>query len=161
MRLTLLRHGKGVERDDWPGPDSERPLTKVGVDHAVRTCLAMRPLVGPVLEAVEIWTSPWLRARHTAELAAATWELPLREMSWLAGGAAAVESWPLAAADGTVLVGHEPELSRLLCWLCDLGSGDSMELRKGGLAVLEGDPHAGGMQLYCLLPPKVIRRLGE
>ncbi|GDY14447.1 hypothetical protein LBMAG53_33250 [Planctomycetota bacterium] len=162
MRLTLLRHGKAVERDEWTGDDADRPLTRDGIVHAHETMIALASLVVPVMEATEIWTSPWRRARHTAELAASVWELPLREVPWLAGDHTPVDQWPAPPATGHIFVGHEPELSRLLLRLCGFTeTGLTVELRKAGVAILDGEPVPGGMELYALIPPKIARKLGR
>jgi phosphohistidine phosphatase SixA len=154
MRLYILRHGKAAKRGDWDGDDAERPLTRNGVDHAERTVAALRPLVA----AHEILTSPWTRARQTAEIASAAWRLPLREVPWLAGDAAipADIATYLAPRADVVLVGHEPDLGALVAFL----SGGRVELKKCGFAVLEGDPVAQGMRLVGLLTPRLIGNLG-
>src|SRR3954469_13698461 len=108
MLLTLLRHGKAVDKDKWNQDDTERPLTKDGIEQAARAFKAVRRWV----EAEEVWTSPWTRARQTAELAADAWKLPRREVPWLAGDAMAREQQlRLLPKDiDVVLVGHEPDL---------------------------------------------------
>ena len=148
MRLTLLRHARAMERDDWRGDDADRPLTKDGLRQATRVLRGGRALI----KAGEIWTSPWLRARQTAELASGLWKLPLREMDWLAGEAcpAADRASRLQPSTDVVLVGHEPDLSDLARFLC----GAQIEFKKCGLAVLEGQPRRGTMKLLLLLAPK-------
>ncbi len=151
MRLILLRHGVAVERGEWPGDDAERPLTKAGVHQATTTLKLVRPLV----KAIEIWTSPWLRARATAELASAIWKLPLREAPWLAGEAATPKQVldQLRTAPDVVLVGHEPDLGALIGHLI---GAKSVAMAKAGIAVLKGSPEAGGMELKLLLSPKAV-----
>lgn len=153
MRLHILRHGKAVEREDWEGDDADRPLTRHGVDHAERMLAAIRPLVA----ASEILTSPWLRARQTAELASSMWHLPLREVAWLAGEAATAQEITvrLAALANVVLVGHEPDLGQLVRHL----TGGRIALKKCGCAVLDGKPEAGGMDLCALLTPRLVGEL--
>jgi phosphohistidine phosphatase len=155
MRLTLLRHGKAVEREEWQGDDAERPLTKDGIQQTTRVLKRARGLV----KAVEIWTSPWLRARHTAELASGIWKLPLREMDWLAAGAvpAAERASRLQGHTDVVLVGHEPDLSELAKFLC----GARLELKKSGLVFLDGEPRQGAMDLRGLLAPKMVLELAD
>jgi phosphohistidine phosphatase len=153
MRLILLRHGKSVEKTDWHDRDEDRPLTKDGVEHATQVLR----LTAPLVHAVEIWTSPWLRARQTAELASGIWKLPLREMDWLAAEAqsAAERAGRLRASTNVVLVGHDPDLSDLAQVLC----GGRIELKKCGMAFLDGEPKAGGMTLGALLVPKTLLSL--
>ena len=154
MRLTLLRHAAAVDQSEWHGDDASRPLTKSGKERAV----AMLKQVRDLIDAGEIWTSPRLRARSTAELACGIWKLPLREMSWLAGGAASNDERveQLVDADDVVLVGHEPDLGELIGHL--IGSAP-LPLKKCGLALLKGEPLAGGMELIGLLAPKTVRTL--
>ncbi len=155
MRLTLLRHGKAVEREEWQGDDADRPLTKDGIQQATRVLKAARGLI----KAVEIWTSPWLRARQTAELASGIWKLPLREMDWLASEAVPTpeRASRLQAHTDVVLVSHEPDLSELAKFL----SGAHLDLRKSGLIFLEGDPRQGAMMLRGLLAPKMVLELAD
>lgn len=149
MILTLLRHGKAAEREAWHGDDRDRPLTREG---AVQARTAMRALAG-VVQADEVWTSPWKRARQTAELAAELWDLPLTEHAWLAGEACEPIDWcrNLRAAGDVVLVGHEPDIGRLIAHLT---GGRPMPLKKGGVAILEGMARPAQMELRLMLGPK-------
>jgi phosphohistidine phosphatase len=153
MRLTLLRHGVAVDHEKWQGADAERTLTEDGIVETTRLLKAVRGRI----KAVEIWTSPWLRARQTAELASGIWKLPLREIDWLAGAAlpAAERAARLQAHTDVVLVGHEPDLGELVRFLC----GARIALKKAGLAVLKGEPRQGEMTLHCLLNPKLALEL--
>jgi phosphohistidine phosphatase len=148
MRLILLRHGKSVEKTDWHDRDEDRPLTKDGVEHATQVL----KLTAPFVHAVEIWTSPWLRARQTAELASGIWK-----MAWLAAEAQtpAERASRLRADTDVALVGHEPDLNELAQILC----GGHIELKKCGMAFLEGEPKAGGMTLSALFVPKTLLTL--
>lgn len=149
MILTILRHGKAVERDAWHGDDRDRPLTR---DGQVQCRAALRALAGAV-QADEVWTSPWKRARQTADLAAEIWDLPLTECPWLAGESTEIPEWSryLRGAGEVVLVGHEPDLGRFIGQM--LG-GRPMPLKKGGVAILEGMPRPGQMELRLLIGPK-------
>jgi phosphohistidine phosphatase SixA len=154
MRLYLLRHGKAVDRDDWGDDDALRPLTKSGRDQATNVLAEVKPLV----TAHEILTSPWTRARQTAELASTMWKLPLREVAWLAGEAAsaAERRERISTLHDVVWVGHEPDFSALVQHL----TGGQIVLKKCGLAILEGDPRQT-MQLTLLLSPKVVLGIAE
>jgi phosphohistidine phosphatase len=156
MRLTLLRHGKAVAREDWQGDDADRPLTKDGADQAARVCKLMRPLI----RAEQIWTSPWVRARQTAELASSAWKLPLREVEWLAGEALSPEERieRLPQQGEVVLVGHEPDLGILAGRLM---GATPLRLKKAGIAVLDGNPSSHEMRLITLVSPKLIQALAE
>jgi hypothetical protein len=66
-RVLLVRHGSAGEREDWDGPDDERPLDRRGREQAARLA-AVLPLFGPT----RLLTAPPVRCRQTlAPLAAA------------------------------------------------------------------------------------------
>lgn len=155
MRLTLLRHGPAVDREKWSGNDADRPLTDSGTELTTEVVEAAADLI----KAEEIWTSPWVRARQTAELASSIWKLPLREMDWLAGEAktAAERAARLHPHTDVVLVGHEPDFSDLVRFLC----GARIELKKAGLVMLKGTPRQGEMVLKALLTPKQMLELAD
>lgn len=155
MRLTLLRHGKAEDREAWEGEDADRPLTRKGVAQVERLLRSLRP----ALPATEVWTSPLLRARQTAELASAAWKLPLVEQAWLAPGAE-VAAWAgrLDPRVDVLLVGHEPELGQAIALLT---GGAAVPLRKAGIAVLKGDPLPGSMRLELLLAPKAALAIAD
>ena len=151
MRLILLRHGRAAERSDWSGPDAERPLTAEGRLRTRAVVRAARALVRPV---DAVWTSPFARAHATALLAGRAWHAPVEVHPWLAAGAmSAIECLEHLPGGDTVLVGHEPDLGELLGVL--LGSAP-IPLRKAGIAIVRGEPSAGGMQLELLLTPRVL-----
>jgi phosphohistidine phosphatase SixA len=153
MHISILRHAKAVERGSWHGEDADRPLTDEGVHQSIRLLKRVRPLI----TATEIWTSPWLRAKQTAELAGGLWELPIREMAWLAGETFTIaeRAKKLEGAVDMVLVGHEPELSELIEYLC----GAHIRLKKSGLALLEGIPQHDAMHLFALVSPRIAQHL--
>ena len=151
MRLILLRHGRAVERTDWTGPDAERPLTAGGRRRTRAVLKAVRSYLPP---ASVIWTSPFARAHATAVLAGRAWRTPVEIHPWLAAGALpASDQIALLPTTDSVLVGHEPDLGTLLGLL--IGS-PPVPLRKAGIAVLVGEPRAGGMTVELLLTPRLM-----
>jgi phosphohistidine phosphatase len=154
MRLTILRHAVAVEADEWDGEDATRPLTKGGINRVTLLLKKARGLV----RADQVWTSPWVRARATAELAASILKLPLREQEWLAGGAATAKerTAQLSGDADLLLVGHEPDLGQLIGHLCGCRG---VELAKGGMAFLKGEPVADGMALRGLITTKMVAEL--
>ncbi len=156
MILTILRHGKAVDREAWHGDDRDRPLTREGL---AQTRAALRAMAG-CIKAEEVWTSPWKRARQTAEIAAEIWDLPLTECPWLAGEASDLPDWSrnLRAAGDVVVVGHEPDLGRLIGLLM---GGPPMPLKKAGVAILEGMPRPGQMELSLFIGPKQALAIAE
>lgn len=153
MRLTFLRHGPAVDPEKWSGTDAERPLTEAGSE----TTKSMVKASHGLIKAVEIWTSPAVRARQTAEIASAIWKLPIRDTDWLAPGALTTgeRASRLYVHTDVVLVGHEPDFSDLIRFLC----GARIELKKGGIIILKGIPRQGEMVIRGLFAPKHIQRM--
>lgn len=151
MRLILLRHGRAAERTEWAGKDADRPLTAEGRLRTRAVVRAARALVRPV---DAIWTSPFARAHATAVIAGRAWRAPVEVHPWLAAGAmAAIDQLEHLPGGDTVLVGHEPDLGELLGVL--LG-GPTIPMRKAGIAIVTGEPSAGGMTLELLLTPRAL-----
>ncbi len=153
MRLTLIRHAIAEEGAD----DAARPLSPEGRKRFAREVEGLEALgvrLGRVLH------SPKLRALETAELLAGLAPGGL-EVSALLAHAPSQALLDALGGDDLALVGHEPHLSTLLAWLVsgDRTLGAHVELKKGAVAVLEGEPRPGGMELVALLPPKVLRRV--
>ena len=106
--------------------------------------------------------SPLLRAVQTAELLAPI----LRGTTQVSANLVKSPSIELLAelrGETVAAVGHEPWLSELIAWLllADRKFGHTFALKKGGLAVLEGSPRPGDMQLVGFHPPSVMREVGR
>ncbi|HEV2923302.1 MAG TPA: phosphohistidine phosphatase SixA [Solirubrobacteraceae bacterium] len=152
-QLWLLRHAEaeahGTRRD------SERRLTERG-EHQARAAGIALARIGPKFDAILF--SPKVRARDTAELAAEAWSAQqrkrLRECPALAGGfdaEQALEALTSVAADGSLLlVGHEPDLSRVAGDL----AGGRLDLKKGGVAALRLEGSGG--ELLVLMRPREL-----
>jgi phosphohistidine phosphatase len=152
-QLWLLRHGEAEPHGTRA--DSERRLTDRGRAQS-RAAGAALARLGAEFELALF--SPKVRARQTAELAAEAWSdgerSRLQPHEPLAAGFDAPQALDLLAgvgADGRVLlVGHEPDLSRLVADL----AGGVIDLKKGGLAVVRLDGTAG--ELVVLLRPREL-----
>jgi phosphohistidine phosphatase len=152
-QLWLLRHAEAEPHGTRP--DSERRLTERGELQARDAGVALERL-GATFDAVLF--SPKLRARQTAELTAAGWTKAARALlrvhEPLASGfdaAQALEALASVSADGRLLlVGHEPDLSRVAGDL----AGGRIDLKKGGLAALRLDGAAG--ELLLLMRPREL-----
>ncbi len=165
-RLVLFRHGPAAQADSqrWPD-DSLRPLTDRG---EARTKKAARGLArlfgGPVV----VWTSPFVRARKTAELLAGEFEDragPVRIVDALEPGAKWRALEPLVgrvpASATLVWVGHEPDLGSHAARF--LAAGAPLALKKAGACVLafEGSIRPSAASLEAWLPPRVLRDLAR
>jgi phosphohistidine phosphatase len=166
--LLLLRHGIAQEREAGC-VDAERALTDRG---RRRTEAVARRLVELGLGVDRLLSSPLLRARQTAEIAAAAGLAPALELTEaLAPGADPLPQlqawWPTAIPAGPGprrlgVVGHEPDLGRLAARLIGAPAG-AIALRKAGVALLELH-EAGGAEgtavspasLRLLLSPRVL-----
>jgi len=156
--LYLIRHAIAEERDQWTGADSERPLT---ADGARRFAREVQGLARLEVRFERILTSPWKRARESAELLAELCTRPPEECPELAAppGDALLA---LLGEESTALVGHEPWMSDLAALLlAKTLDGGAFEIKKGAVVQLEGAPRRAGMQLRALLPPRVLRALAE
>jgi phosphohistidine phosphatase len=164
MEIIFLRHAPAGEKEEWARtgrPDSERPLTPDGRKRARESAKGLAALVeGADLVA----TSPWVRARETAEIAAKTLGAPLAETNFLLPhrSPASLAGW-LSGLDGhrVVLVGHEPHMSKVVTWLLTGSSARAVVgLKKAQALLLETrKASAGSATLVWSLPPKALRRL--
>jgi phosphohistidine phosphatase len=159
MDVYFLRHGDAGKKEAWTGPDRERPLSKEGLEQSRETAVAFAALKPGIALVI---SSPYLRARQTAEAFAAVLA-PSPDLSTddrLSPGfgrdqlAELIRENP--GAPRLMLVGHEPDFSRAI-GAC-IGGG-KVELGKGALALVRLDetPSLKGSLLW-LVPPKVLSR---
>ena len=161
MELIIIRHAIAVARGTPGVPDEDRPLTPEGEQKFREAAKGLAALVD---RPDALLTSPWLRARQTAAIAAAAWgRVEPVETAALASGsfeeqAAVLDRYP---GDATVaVVGHEPWVSELLARLLGTRHDERLEFKKGGAALVDVPGRlAGGGRLVWYLPPKVLRRL--
>lgn len=167
MELYLLRHGIAVERGMRGFEDDfARPLTPKGRRQLRKNAAAMKKL-GRDFDL--ILSSPLLRAKQTAEIVAAALKLKkrLRYSNALApGGVAAILLRQMGrvkpAPKKILLVGHEPDLSRLISVLVTGSLQLKLDFKKGGLCKLEAEPLRAGpcATLVWLLTPKQMKLMG-
>lgn len=164
MELYLLRHGLAVERGT-PGfeDDTARPLTDQGRKQLRSAAAAMKKMG---LRFDRILSSPLRRAQQTAEIVARELKLKKRlaYTEALAPGShprklVAELARPKSPSNRVLLVGHEPDLSRLLSLWVTGGTQLRMDLKKGGLAKMEAEKPASGQcaTLIWLLTPKHMK----
>lgn len=167
MKLLLLRHAIAADRAAFAASgkeDRQRPLTEDGRKKIRKIAEA---LAGLLPELALIATSPYVRARDSAEILARAYpERPvLSELGELApaGSAAALlkflqaqKSLPIVAC-----VGHEPDLSQLAGWLLAGKEKSFLDLRKGGACLLDfaGRLAPGNAVLSWHLTPVQLRSL--
>lgn len=166
MDLYFLRHGIAVE----PGAegvkrDSDRPLTDEGRRKLREVARAMRALE---LDFDVILTSPYVRARQTAELVAEHLQ-PARRLglceALASGGSPGAVLASVAALKPVprrlLLVGHEPDLSGLISWLLTGATALPVEMKKAGLCKVSAafPPRPRGGTLEWLLTPRLMRTM--
>ena len=167
MNLFLLRHGLAVE----PGTsgyatDAARPLTPEGERKLWRIAEAMSAMK---LSFDLIFSSPYLRARQTAEIIAEAFHAK-RKLGFMdqlvPGGSAKGLIGQLnrlaPPPDDVLLVGHEPSMSGLISLLVSGEPYFSVLMRKGGLAKLSCESLKAGRcaTLEWLLTPKQMSLMG-
>lgn len=160
MDLALVRHAPAEPRTGTdPEADATRALTRDGRRKFRRVCAGLERLE---IRFDRLIHSPLLRAVETADLLTPLVDGPVQAEPLLA---TAPTDALLARLRGErpVLVGHQPWLGELLSWLVlgDPSPGGSWQWKKGGVALLTGDPHPGGMQVKAFLGPGILRCLGR
>jgi phosphohistidine phosphatase len=164
MDVFIIRHAIAVPAA--PGQDdASRELTPEGVRKFRRAVQGLRALDWCF---ERVLTSPWQRARATAELLAPVTDGPTIVTDLLCDkprpellALIAEASGPRKKRRATAVVGHQPWLSELIGWLAfgDPRRGEAIALRKGGMVWLDGSAVPGGMKIRALLTPKVLRAL--
>jgi phosphohistidine phosphatase len=164
MNLYILRHGIAVERGaSGFKTDADRPLTPKGRRQLRQAADAMKNLD---LRFDLIVSSPFVRARQTAEIVAKSLKLKkclafsdeltpdgdpkalVRELNELK-----------PASENVLLVGHEPHLSRFIARLISGGENVEIDFKKGGLCKLGTDLLRCGRcaTLAWLLTPRQMK----
>jgi phosphohistidine phosphatase len=162
MDLYLMRHGIAVPGGS-PGiaSDEDRPLSPKGIK---RMRKAARGLSTLEIAFDQVFTSPLLRARQTAEIVAEILELKEQpeELPELAPGNSIEKLLSSLSTHRDrkrlLLVGHQPFLGEAASYLLTGGKGIRMDLRKGGLCHLRIDDFPeGNAALRYLLTSKQLR----
>lgn len=115
--LVVLRHARAVQRKQWNGQESDRPLTLVGLRQARR----LVPLLDCWAPEV-VTTSPWRRCSDTVRPYVAARDAKLRiapELTEAAGtqnpgGAASIVRGLVAAGEDVAVCTHRPVLSAVM-----------------------------------------------
>jgi phosphohistidine phosphatase len=158
--LYLVRHAVAAERgDSWPD-DDQRPLTTRGVHRFKDSLPALKSLDASI---DEIFSSPLIRAKQTADLLAAAVGSGVKTLDALAPGhSPSVVMGQLAKAakrNRIALVGHEPGLGELAAHL--IGASHPLTFKKGGVCRIDLgtlSPKQTG-SLVWLATPKMLRGL--
>lgn len=165
MQLLVVRHAIAEDRDAFAATgrdDALRPLTAEGVRKMRRSAHGLKELV-PSIDLLV--TSPLTRARETAEIVRREYELDHVETAPVLEPESRLEDvadWLARYREGVVgVVGHEPQLGRLVTYLVSGIDRPGVELKKGGACLLrfEGEPRAASGTLVWAIPPAAFRDL--
>ncbi|WP_301859301.1 histidine phosphatase family protein [uncultured Megasphaera sp.] len=159
MYVCLMRHGK-AEPYTAGCDDGARKLVDKGKKQ-VAAVAETAPIWWPAGKTV-IWTSPYIRARQTAEymyqsisctemhtheaIASGNWDAVYRQILCP------------AAADTICIVGHSPYLDQ---W-ASRWTGSTLEFKTGSIALFSYDPYAGaagGGKLLLYLHPETAKQM--
>jgi len=161
MNLYLLRHGLAVEPGTFEfGRDADRPLVPKGESKLKKIAAAMKAME---ISFDLILSSPYVRARQTAEIVAAGLgvhkELQFSDTLMPAGSMKKLVeliNQLQPAPENVLLVGHEPFMSELISLLASGKTDFAVVMKKGGLCKLAVQSlHAGRCAaLEWLLTPK-------
>lgn len=167
MKLYLMRHAIAVPRDT-PGysKDAERPLTLDGREKLYAVCQSLKKLE---LDWELILSSPYLRAKQTAQVMAEVFGMPnLVKESFVLTPRHSTKELLAAIQDmppmkSLLLVGHEPALSMHLSNLLAGHDRCRFDFKKAGVVALEfeGAPQTGKAKLLWMMTPAQMMRLGK
>jgi phosphohistidine phosphatase len=168
MNLYIIRHAIAVDQatSDYES-DSERPLTDKGRKKMRQIAKGLRNLG---VEFDLILSSPYVRARETAEILADVFRMkekldfsdnliPLGNPELLIG-----EINEKYSVDSLALVGHEPHLSTLIGMLVAENAKADITLKKGGVCYLSADDlhhQEHRATLEWLLTPGILMETGD
>jgi len=142
MNIFILRHGLAAEPGKG-GNDAERPLTGKGEHKLEGVAEAMAAME---LSFDRIFSSPYLRARQTAELIADALKARkrLEFTDALLPGATPSDAVHFLDSlkpvpEDVLVVGHEPNLSELISLLVSGDARLAITMKKGGLCKLSAE----------------------
>jgi phosphohistidine phosphatase len=160
MELVLLRHAK-AEEDSAALPDERRELVPKGRKRALAVAKGLEKLLAGGGR-VEVWTSPALRSRQTADIIALQLGVStVREEAAIYAGnlESLIGEWSADDSERTVVVvGHEPYLG---IWVRQLTNA-TVPFKKcsaAGITLTPPDFSAGTLRWFA--GAKVLTSLGE
>ncbi|MGZ3333439.1 MAG: phosphohistidine phosphatase SixA [Gemmatimonadaceae bacterium] len=167
MQLLVIRHGiaENPSAVATGEDDSGPPLSKEGRKMMKHVAAGLRELVDKI---DVIGASPLLRAQQTAKIVAKAYDdLPVATIEDLLpeSDPPALMNWlrQHSKVEVVAIVGHQPNLGRVVTWLMSGVKDPRVDLTKGGTCLLEfsGNVSAGNGTLQWLLTPSLLRRIGD
>jgi phosphohistidine phosphatase len=172
MQLLVIRHARAESVKEFAkvnDNDDLRPLTEEGRERMERGAAGLHRLV----EDIDVLaSSPLVRARQTADIVASEFGAPqVTEIDVLRPGTApeAFAAWleGAGALETIAIVGHDTHLSELVGWFVTGTAEPIVEIKKGGVVMLEllarsgKHPAARSATLLWSLTPRQLRMLGS
>ena len=152
MKLYLLRH---ADAEGTRSTDAARELTPLGFDQAQavgRFCV--RSGIAPTL----ILTSPYRRARQTADCAGDALKVAPQAVAFLASGmepeAGLEELHAYQQLAEVMIVGHQPDLSLLAAALLGIEDAENLAFGKASLMCVEAGRIARGQGMLRFFVPE-------
>lgn len=167
MEAIIVRHADAGKADPRKYPDdSLRPLSPEGEKEMARVARGMLRLG---IEIDDIFDSGFERARQTATCICEAYEIQpgsirtLKSLEPDADPAKTVSDLrALRSQSRVALVGHMPQLGKLVGYLVAGNTELALDLKKGGVILLDVDRWgAGGATITALMPPKALRKLAK
>jgi len=163
MEIYFLRHANAGEPKLNRAKDEQRPLDKLGIEQCH---IVGRALAALKIEFDAVISSPLVRARQTAEIAAtaAGHERPVIIDDALRPEASYEQFEELLARhkdkDAIMVVGHNPSQTEFLNRLLTGGDSGPIDFKKGAIARVDTEPGKPAV-LKWLMPPKVVKAIQQ
>lgn len=166
MDCLLMRHGIAVERDEWEGADTDRPLTERGAKRVGQVAAGLNRLGA---QPTHVLSSPLIRAIETAKIVHRL--LSVRSAVQIVG-----ELSPDAPPDQflsifhdlqpeacVLCIGHEPQLGMAASFMLSGRATASFPMKKAGACLIEVTmpvkPGRGVLRWW--LTPSQLRVMGR
>ena len=166
MDCVLLRHGIAVERDEWQGPDRDRPLTERGVKRVAQTAAGLNRLD---MLPTHILSSPLVRAIETTKIVHGSLSVrsAIEIVDELLPDASPNQLLSilrkLPPESCVLCIGHEPHLGMAASVLLSGRASASFPLKKAGACLIELSipvkPGQGVLRWW--LTPSQLRAMGK
>lgn len=165
MNLIIIRHGIAEDKSN-PEKDFDRKLSKQGIKEA--------KLMGKFLKKIKIktnliLTSPFIRAKQTAEVIADKWNLPAKKIlveDELKPDGNKInllnKAQDLIKKEKTItLVGHQPYLGKLMSLLIFNSEFGEIPLEKGAVAIFNVKDNLlnNKQEWLSIITPEVLKRI--
>jgi phosphohistidine phosphatase len=166
MDCVLLRHGIAVDRDEWEGPDTDRPLTERGAKRVVQVAAGLDRLD---VQPTHILSSPLIRAIETAKIVHSALQVrsAVRIVEELVPDASPDRLLSvlhdLPPESFVMCVGHEPHLGMVASVILAGKPSAAFPFKKSGACLIELSipvrPGQGVLKWW--LTPSQLRTIGK